>query len=301
METSVRSAPTPMSLSTTAVDASPRAREPLMSQKSAGGDMTISCFVKPHCPKRFPSTSQHHIKGLNTETIAIIDLPTPAWLTAPEYAFLRAEPDDADSPSISAFFSLNISIYNQQIVPENWSDHWFYMTGRVHHFALTWEIGEAGKHQDSAEDSLEDSLVDYTIAALIVRDFSYQPVLPRTMSFDDPFPNISPTVSFLGSVVGPGHTLLRKPATPSASLDELQMKCCGLVRLSTFIAPGDANEIPKRGFYPFFVFVIFPIRLNPWASLCKKMTERRDTQFQTNSLLSYTGKVAGILDNCLLV
>ncbi|KAH7302898.1 hypothetical protein B0I35DRAFT_455424 [Stachybotrys elegans] len=265
--------------STTAGDASPRAREPLISQKTVGSDMTISCLIKPHCPKTFPSSSQHHIKGLNTETIAIIELPTPTWLAAPEYAFLRADPDDPDSPSTSAFFSLNVSIYNQQIIEENWSGQWFYMTGRVHPFALTWEIQEAGKHQDSAENSAQDTLVDYTIAALIVRDFNYQPILPRTMSSEDLFPAVSPTVSFLGSV----------------------MKCCGLVRLSTFIAPGDSNEIPKRGFHTFFAFVIFPIRLNPWASLCKKMTERRDTQFQTNSLLSCTGKVAGLLDHRLLV
>ncbi|KAJ4175602.1 hypothetical protein NW759_017652, partial [Fusarium solani] len=55
------------------------------------------------------------------------------------------------------------------------------------------------------------------------------------------------------------------------------------------------------GFHPFQVFVIFPIRANPWASLCKKIAERRDTQFQSNVLLTCTGKVTGLLGHHLMV
>ncbi|KAH7110646.1 hypothetical protein B0J13DRAFT_577645, partial [Dactylonectria estremocensis] len=78
-------------------------------------------------------------------------------------------------------------------------------------------------------------------------------------------------------------------------LDDVQLKCCGFVQLTTFLAPGNPDKTPYRGFHPFQVFVIFPIRANPWASLCKKMAERRDTQFQSNVLLTCTGKVAGLL------
>jgi hypothetical protein len=83
--------------------------------------------------------------------------------------------------------------------------------------------------------------------------------------------------------------------------DDAQLKCCGFVQLTTFLAPGNPDKTPYRGFHPFQVFVIFPIRANPWASLCKKMAERRDTQFQSNVLLTCTGKVAGLLDHRLMV
>ncbi|KAM4056448.1 hypothetical protein HRG_014786 [Hirsutella rhossiliensis] len=29
------------------------------------------------------------------------------------------------------------------------------------------------------------------------------------------------------------------------------------------------NKVPFKGFHPFQVFVIFPVRANPWAILCK--------------------------------
>ncbi|RKK70288.1 hypothetical protein BFJ68_g18393, partial [Fusarium oxysporum] len=104
---------------------------------------------------------------------------------------------------------------------------------------------------------------------------------------------------FTGPVVGPGHALLRKESVPT--LDNVQLKCCGFVQLTTFLAPGNPDKTPFRGFHPFQVFVIFPIRANPWASLCKKMAERRDTQFQSNVLLTCTGKVAGLLGHHLMV
>jgi hypothetical protein len=85
------------------------------------------------------------------------------------------------------------------------------------------------------------------------------------------------------------------------TLDNVQLKCCGFVQLTTFLAPGNPDKTPFRGFHPFQVFVIFPIRANPWASLCKKMAERRDTQFQSNVLLTCTGKVAGLLGHHLMV
>ncbi|RMI94951.1 hypothetical protein CDV36_016433, partial [Fusarium kuroshium] len=287
----------PQKMSTSASSSSgggsSHARKPLSSPRNVGGDMSIMFFVQPGCPSRFASADEHRVKGLNAETIARVVLPIPPWLTAPDYSPLRAHPAD---PSPSIFFSLNLSIYNQQIVPDDWSDQWFFMAGRVHPFALTWEI----ERQDGLEDELADGdHLAYTIPALIVRDQGYQPVLPRSLSAVDQFPLSSPIVSFTGNVVGPGHTLLRRESVPT--LDDAQLKCCGFVHLTTFLAPGNPDKTPYRGFHPFQVFVIFPIRANPWATLCKKMAERRDTQFQSNVLLTCTGKVAGLLGHHLMV
>ena len=85
------------------------------------------------------------------------------------------------------------------------------------------------------------------------------------------------------------------------SLTDIQRKCCGFIQLSSFITPGDPQKTPFRGFHPFSVFVIFPIHVTPWTLLCKKMTERRDSQFQPNSMLSCTGKVAGFLNHKFMV
>ncbi|KAJ4217442.1 hypothetical protein NW757_014635 [Fusarium falciforme] len=283
----------PASASITSGGGSSHARKPLSSPRNAGGDMSIMLFVQPGCPSRFASADEHRVKGLNAETIARVVLPIPPWLTAPDYPPLLAHPAE---PSPSIFFSLNLSIYNQQIVPDDWSDQWFFMAGRVHSFALTWEI----ERQDDLENELADGdHLAYTIPALIVRDQGYQPVLPRSLSAVDQFPLSSPIVSFTGNVVGSGHTLLRRESVPT--LDDTQLKCCGFVHLTTFLAPGNPNKTPYRGFHPFQVFVIFPIHANPWATLSKKMAERRDTQFQSNVLLTCTGKVAGLLGHHLMV
>ncbi|KAJ4128312.1 hypothetical protein NW754_002304 [Fusarium falciforme] len=122
------------------------------------------------------------------------------------------------------------------------------MAGRVHPFALTWEV----ECQDGLEESVDSGLLAYTIPALIVRDQGYQSILPRSLPAADRFSLSSPITLY-------------------------------------------------RGFHPFQVFVIFPIRANPWATLCKKMAERRDTQFQSNVLLTCTGEVAGLLGHHLMV
>ncbi|KAH6983690.1 hypothetical protein BKA56DRAFT_719329 [Ilyonectria sp. MPI-CAGE-AT-0026] len=272
-----------MAASITSTHGPAHTRKPLASQRSAGGDISITFFVQPGCPSRFASSDQHRVKGLNAETIA--------RLTAPDYSPLRTDPAD---PSPSIFFSLNLSLYNQQIVPEDWLDQWFLMAGRVHPFALTWDVD----CQNGLEESVDSGLLAYTIPALIVRNQGYQPILPRSLSATDQFPLLSPIVSFTGPVIGPGPALLRKESVPA--LDDVQLKCCGFVQLTTFLAPGNPDKTPYRGFHPFQVFVIFPIRANPWASLCKKMAERRDTQFQSNALLTCTGKVAGLLSHHLM-
>ncbi|KAM4064177.1 hypothetical protein HRG_007180 [Hirsutella rhossiliensis] len=242
-----------MSASQLNVDTSSSPRQPLDSQKNAGADMSMMAFVQPGCPSRFAYQNEHRVKGLNAETLARVFLPTPSWLSTPEYAAIRSDPDN---PSTCIFLSLNISIYNQQIIPSEWTEQWFFMVGRVHPFALTWEI----ERRDSFE-SEDDNITEYTIPALIVRDHSYQPVIPRTLGSADAFPAIQPIVSFTGPVIGSGRDLLH--GNSAAALDDTQLSCCGFVQLSTFICPGIPGKTPFKGFHPFQLFVIFPIHANP--------------------------------------
>ncbi|KAM4067471.1 hypothetical protein HRG_001397 [Hirsutella rhossiliensis] len=279
-----------MSASQLDVDSSSSRRQPLDSQKNAGADMSMMAFVQPGCPSRFAYQNEHRIKGLNVETLARVFLPTPSWLSTPEYAAIRS---DTDSPSTCIFLSLNISIYNQQIIPSEWTEQWFFMVGRVHPFALTWEI----ERRDGLE-SEDDNITEYTVPALIVRDHSCQPVFPRTLNSADAFPTIQPIVTFTGPVIGSGRDLLH--GNSAAALDDSQLRCCGFVQLSTYICPGIPGKTPFKGFHPFQVFVIFPIHANPWTSLCKKMTERGDSQFQPNALFTCTGKIAGLLDHQIM-
>ncbi|KAJ3453747.1 hypothetical protein MRS44_018379 [Fusarium solani] len=249
--------------------------------------MSMIFFAQPDCPSRFAHQEQHRIKGLNAETLARIFLPPPSWLLAAEYAPLRSEADD--SPT-SIFFSLNLSIYNQPIVASEWIEEWFFMNGRVHPYALAWEV----EQHDGLESDAGRTLL-YTMPALIVRDQGYQPLFASM----DSFPCVPPIVSFAGPTVGPGHSLLRQDLLPD--LDATQLKCCGFIQLSTYLAPGNPDKTPFRGFHPFQVFVIFPIHTNPWTILCKKMAERRDSQFQASAQFTCTGKVAGLLDHRVMV
>ncbi|KAK4058977.1 hypothetical protein Purlil1_14394 [Purpureocillium lilacinum] len=168
------------------------------------------------------------------------------------------------------------------------------MNGRVHPYALAWEV----EQHDGLESDTGDTIL-YTMPALIVRDQGYQPVLPRVFASMDSFPCVPPVVSFTGLIAGPGHSLLRKDLLPD--LDDTQLKCCGFIHLSTYLAPGNPDKTPFKGFHPFHVFVIFPIHANPWTILCKKMAERRDTHFQPHNHFSCTGKVAGLLDHRVMV
>ncbi|KAH7187690.1 hypothetical protein BKA60DRAFT_665166 [Fusarium oxysporum] len=257
--------------------ASPHLRKPLDTQRGTGGDMSMMFFAQPDCPSRFAHQDQHRIKGLNAETLARIFLPPPSWLLAAEYAPLRSDVDDS---STSIFFK--------------WIEEWFFMNGRVHPYALAWEV----EQHDGLESDADCTLL-YTMPALIVRDQGYQPVLPRLFASMDSFPCVLPIVSFAGPATGPGHSLLRQDLLPG--LDATQLKCCGFIQLSTYLGPGNPDKTPFRGFHPFQVFVIFPIHTNPWAILCKKMTERRDSQFQPNTQFTCTGKVAGLLDHRVMV
>ncbi|OAQ58052.2 hypothetical protein VFPPC_18068 [Pochonia chlamydosporia 170] len=266
-------------------------RKPLDSQANTGSDMSMMFSIQTDCPSRFAYQHQHRIKGLNAETLARVFLPAPSWILAPEYARLRSDPEN---PSACIFFSLNLSLYNQQIVPAEWAEQWFFVSGRVHPYALTWEI----EQQDGLEANT-GAIAPYTIPALIVRDQGYQPILPRSLNSVDHFPAMPPVVAFTGPVLGSGHTLLRNEHI--LGLNDIQLKCCGFVQLSTFIAPGNPDKTPWKGFHPFQVFVIFPIHANPWASLCKKMVEKQDTHFQSNTLFTCTAKIAGLLDHNIML
>ncbi|KAM4062084.1 hypothetical protein HRG_013542 [Hirsutella rhossiliensis] len=245
-----------------------------LNPENAGADMSMMAFVQPGCPARFAYQNEHRVKGLNAETLARVFLPTPSWLSTPEYAAIRS---DTGNPSTCIFFSLNISIYNQQIISSEWTEQWFFMVGRVHPFALTWEI----ERRDGLESD-DDNITEYTVPALIVRDHSYQPIVTRTLSSVDTFPTIQPIVSFMGPVIGSGRDLLH--GNSAAALDDTQLSCCGFVQLSTFICPGIPGK-PLQGLSPFQVF---------------KMTERRDSQFQSNALFTCTGKIAGLLDHQIM-
>ncbi|UNI15360.1 hypothetical protein JDV02_001897 [Purpureocillium takamizusanense] len=212
------------------------ARKPLDSQKYVGGDMSMMAFVQPAAaPNRFASPDEHHVKGLNAETFAKVQLPSPQWLSTPEYAPILG---DSEPLSPSIFFSLNISLYNQQIDASEWPNQSFFMVGRVHPYALTWEL----KQRDGLESD-GDNINQYTVPTFVVRDHGFQP----------------------------------------------------FVQLSTFLSPGKPEETPFKGFHPFQVFVIFPVHANPWTSLCKKMAQRHDSQFQPGAPFTCTGKVAGLL------
>ncbi|EKG12707.1 hypothetical protein MPH_10165 [Macrophomina phaseolina MS6] len=139
--------------------------------------MSMMFFVYSRSPRTFARPDQQQIKGLNTETIARITLPTPSWIAGPEYASLRSDPENDSSNG--SFFSLNISIYFQTIVPSDWEQMWFFMYGRVHPYALTWEI-EPDEGLDSGE-----ALLDYCIPALIVRDQGYQPWVSHSVTMTE--------------------------------------------------------------------------------------------------------------------
>lgn len=142
-------------------------RKPLDSQRNAGSDMSMMALVQTGCPSRFASSSEHRIKGLNAETVARICLPTPTWLMNPEYAMLQFGKGTTNG---HIYVSLNIAIYNQQLDPSDWTDQWFFMTGRVHPYVLTW--------QTTKLDGLETdvgTISEYTIPAFVVRDLSFQP------------------------------------------------------------------------------------------------------------------------------
>jgi hypothetical protein len=163
-----------MSASSSLPTQSQSPRRPLDTQRGLGGDMSMMFFVRTQVPKGFSSADKQQIKNLNFETFAAIPFPTPPWMKEHQYAALHPNRDHGSS--IWGQFSLNFSAYSQPIIPEDWEDQWFFMYGRVHPYALTWEL--------QPEDGFDgiDEPQDYTIPALIVRDLGYQPLVSLSLS-----------------------------------------------------------------------------------------------------------------------
>ncbi|KAH7146071.1 hypothetical protein EDB81DRAFT_842357 [Dactylonectria macrodidyma] len=87
--------------------------------------------------------------------------------------------------------------------------------------------------------SVDSSLLTYIIPAFI------------SLFITNQFPLLSPIISFTSPIISPGPALLRKESMPA--LDDL----------TTFLALRNPNKTPYRGFHPFQIFIIFPIRTNP--------------------------------------
>ncbi|KAM4063270.1 hypothetical protein HRG_013840 [Hirsutella rhossiliensis] len=224
-----------MSSSPSADSSAPHLRKPLATGKGAGGDMSMMFFAQPDCPARFAHQDEHRIRGLNAEAIARVLLPVPSWLLESD---------------------LNLSIYGQPVVDTDWSEQWFFMSGRVHPYALSWEV----ERRDGLEAGPDDTIL-YTVPALIVRDQGYQPVLPRSWPL---------------AATGPGLDLLRRDFLPNLGPD--QLRCCGFVRLTTYIALAcrtgfHIRATTLRGLCYLSVYV------NPWAVLCKKIAEKPNSSF----------------------
>ncbi|RSL82056.1 hypothetical protein CDV31_016969 [Fusarium ambrosium] len=148
-------------------------------------------------------------------------------MTLPEYSVLRPEGHRSPDP-LPIYFSLNLSVYNQQIVDSEWQNQWFHFTGKVHPYALEWVLREPDVFSDEGGD---------------------------------------------GEVY----------------------KCC------TYITPGQPSKSPFKGFHPFQVFILFPIHALPFSLLCKKMADRKDTQFVPGVPFNCVGKIVGLLDHSLMV
>jgi hypothetical protein len=135
--------------------------------KGLTGPMTMMCFTRLQVLKKFSSPEKQHVKGLNYEAIVSVRFPPPAWIKNTEYTALQTTNDDDDSNC--ALFSLNLSIYNEAVIPSDWDDTWFFLSGQVHPYAITWEI-------DADDNTESDSgMFNYTIAPFMVRDWGYQP------------------------------------------------------------------------------------------------------------------------------
>lgn len=123
--------------------------------------MCMCFFARPRYPRTFgPFDAEQLIKSFNVETVAGVLFPPPEWLADPQYSFLQADTD-----GYWAYFSLNIAMYPPTLVPSDWNDKWFFMSARVHPYALTWEVNS----------QFNDDMQEYTIPVLMIRDQYYQP------------------------------------------------------------------------------------------------------------------------------
>jgi hypothetical protein len=140
------------------------------TQKNMAGNMSIFLITRLPRLNRFASPEQQQIKGLNFETIATVYFPPPTWLYNSEYTSLQPLADSEDT--ISASFSVNISIYDLLSNPSNshdWDDSYFFLYSLVHPYALTWEIAPVYSSDKNSD------VQNYTIPSIIIRDLCYQP------------------------------------------------------------------------------------------------------------------------------
>lgn len=122
---------------------------------------------------------------------------------------------------------------------------------------------------------------------------------PRSFSALNYFPLIPPSVCFTGAIAGPGSTLLNANVLPT--LDKDQLRLCAFINLCTYLKPGDGKKTPFTGYHPFQVFVIFPIHIQPWKSMCKKFVDRGGhSPFQPTASFYCAGKIAGMLNPKLM-
>lgn len=139
-------------------------RTPFKSQKNVGGDLSMFFFARSGTPTTYGASDPlQMIKNLNVETVANVPFPPPTWITNPLYDVLLAPDSD------SARFSLNMAVYTQTLIPSDWHDKWFYMYGRVHPYALTWEIEPNSNFNPTGD------LKNYIVPILMIRDEYHQP------------------------------------------------------------------------------------------------------------------------------
>ncbi|KAI8648741.1 hypothetical protein NCS55_01482400 [Fusarium keratoplasticum] len=279
--------------STSTLSGHPPPRMPHDSPKNLGSDMTMFFFGQPDTPTRFPTSDEQLIKSLNVEALGRVFLPPPPYMTLPEYSVLRPEGHRSPDP-LPIYFSLNLSVYNQQIVDSEWQNQWFHFTGKVHPYALEWVLREPDVFSDEDGDGEV-----YKVPVVLIRDFGYQAIDPRTLCNGEGFPLIQPVVSLTGQVLGTGQTHLIKDSVPL--LDDAQLRCCAFIQCCTYITPGQPSKSPLKGFHPFQVFILFPIHALPFSLLCKKMADRKDTQFVPGVPFNCVGKIVGLLDHSLMV
>ena len=93
-------------------------------------------IVQTSLPRSFPCPEQRLIKGLNTEAVARVVFPKPSWIAdSPEYLSLL--PSEGERDFTNGFFCLNMSMYNQPVVPSEWENIWFLITRRIHPYTLS--------------------------------------------------------------------------------------------------------------------------------------------------------------------
>ena len=110
------------------------------------------------------------------------------------------------------------------------------------------------------------------------------------------FPFTPPFASF----VGPIDTSTFKLKYPSF-WPEGQERASGFIRLGTYLIPAPTGIVKDKGVYPFHIFVLFPLTIQPWQSMCGWMKNPKGQgPFTTRNWLSGSGSVLGILNRELV-